>query len=257
MIGGSFPRLLVKKYIDPSVEASHAILIGKLTSYLLECKLDDEIRASYDDEEAQLERKAHKTLKRDYKPSIQMIELDENHFRILLGVKFVPAILTGKLTSYLMECKLDDKIRASYDDEELHVLSLKEFLICQEEDYVNASQTHSDLAMMVFLWDYKPSIKMMELDENHFRSLLGVKICSSREILTKLTGYLMECKLDDEIRASYDDEEAHVLSLKEFLICQQEDYVNASQTHSDLAMMVFMWLNACFFSLDACRNIRA
>ncbi|GKB19064.1 hypothetical protein Tco_0852987 [Tanacetum coccineum] len=41
----------------------------------------------------------------------------------------------------------------------------------------------------------------------------------------------MECKLDDEIQASYDDEEAHVLSLKEYLICQEEDYVNAFQTH--------------------------
>ncbi|GKB06068.1 hypothetical protein Tco_0834301 [Tanacetum coccineum] len=94
--------------------------------------------------------------------------------------------------------------------------------------------------------DYKPSIQMIELDENHFRSLLGAKICSSREILTgclgKLTSYLMECKLDDEIRASYDDEEAHVLSLKEFLICQEEDYVNASQTHSDLAMIVLRFV---------------
>nr|GEY57799.1 hypothetical protein [Tanacetum cinerariifolium] len=93
-----------------------------------------------------------------------------------------------------------------------------------------------------FKKDYKPSIQMIELNENNFRSLLGAKICSSIEILTgclgKLTSYLLECKLDDEIQASYDDEEAHVLSLKEFLICQKEDYVNASQTHSDLAMIV-------------------
>ena len=60
----------------------------------------------------------------------------------------------------------------------------------------------------------------------------------------------MECKLDDKIRASYDDEEAQVLSLKEFLICQEEDYVNASQTHNDLAMTILrylMWSNISNF----------
>ncbi|GKB79571.1 hypothetical protein Tco_0946466 [Tanacetum coccineum] len=153
----------------------------------------------------------------DYKPSIQMIELDENHFRS-------KEILTG--------C-LDDEIQASYDDEEAHVLSLKEYLICQEEDYVNAFQTHTN-----FILGFNVTFDMF------------ARSCASRALQRvlflrrKLTSYLMECKLDDEIRASYDDEEAHVLSFKEFLICQEEEYVNASQTHSDLAMMVFMWLNA-------------
>ncbi|GJW24241.1 hypothetical protein Tco_0038052 [Tanacetum coccineum] len=125
----------------------------------------------------------------DYKPSIQMIELDENHFKNFLGVKICSSreILTGclgKLTSYLMECKLDDEIRASYDDEEAHGQSF----------YFRSKQTEPRQKFLSIIFsglDYKPSIQMIELDENHFRSLLGAKICSGREILTGCLGKFM------------------------------------------------------------------